>query len=143
MHYTSMIPSPFYIVFLLFLGIMLLVFAYGLFTYSRKKTTKKKETLVRGIIGEAGVCPICSMLLTDGAQIKSALFPGDKERMCHIFGCPHCHPYKKDTVERTCPVCKQKIPQEGYLIARLFERPHKKRHVHILGCTVCRTPRKR
>jgi hypothetical protein len=98
--------------------------------------------LAKGAIGEAGVCPVCSALLLNGAQIKSALFPGDKERMCHIFGCPHCHPYKDDSVARKCPVCKKTVPQEGYLIARLFERPNKKRHVHILGCTVCRVPQK-
>lgn len=137
-----MIPQPFYIIFLIFIGISLLVFAYGLFTVTAKKKPPIKKTPIQGTINEGGVCPICCTRLVDGAQIKSALFPGEKDRICHIFGCPHCHPYKQESINRKCPVCKKPLSQEGYLIARLFDRPNKKRHVHILGCTGCRLPQK-
>ena len=137
-----MIPSSFYLVFLVFLGIFLLVFAYSLFTAGRKSVGTGKR-IRRGYVGDSGVCPVCETILGKGEQIKSALYPGESDRICHIFGCPHCHPYLQDSVRRVCPVCKKTVPQEGYLIARLFERPNNKRHVHILGCTGCRVGRKR
>ena len=138
-----MIPSSFYVIFLVFVGIFLLVFAYTLFTTVGKRTETGKNRLRRGFVGEAGVCPLCETLLAKGEQIKSALYPGESDRICHIFGCPHCHPYLEESVKRTCPVCKKPVPQEGYLIARVFERPNNKRHVHILGCTGCRLPPKK
>lgn len=139
MHYIPMIPSSFYLVILVFVGILLFVFAYGLFT-SGRRTQPQKKRLARGYVGEAGVCPVCETILARGEQLKSALYPGESDRICHIFGCPHCHPYPEESVARVCPVCKKPVPQEGYLIARFFERPNGKRHVHILGCTVCRVP---
>jgi hypothetical protein len=138
-----MIPSSFYVLFLVFVGIFLLVFAYTLFTTVGKRTEKGKNRLRRGFVGEAGVCPLCETILAKGEQIKSALYPGESDRICHIFGCPHCHPYLEESVTRSCPVCKKPVPQEGYLIARFFERPNNKRHVHILGCTGCRLPPKK
>jgi hypothetical protein len=136
--------QPFYVVFLVFVGIFLLVLAYGLFSVSRWTHTREKvPESPRGKAGNSGVCPICQSFLTNGAQVKSALFPGGSDRICHIFGCTHCHPYLEDKVVRTCPVCKKTLPQEGYLIARMFERPGQKPHVHILGCTGCRLSRSR
>jgi hypothetical protein len=36
-------------------------------------------------------------------------------------------------------VCRQVLPPDGYLIARMFEKSgRKRRHVHVLGCTACR-----
>jgi hypothetical protein len=32
---------------------------------------------------------------------------------------------------------------EEILISRLFERPGRRSHVHVLGCTKCRGPRGR
>jgi endogenous inhibitor of DNA gyrase (YacG/DUF329 family) len=138
-----MIPSAFYVVILIFVGIFLFVFAYSLFTTVGKKTVSGKKKVRRGFVGDAGVCPVCETILAKGEQIKSALYPGESDRICHIFGCPHCHPYPEDSIKRTCPVCKKPVPQEGYLIARFFERPNNKRHVHILGCTVCRVPNRK
>jgi hypothetical protein len=138
-----MIPVPFYITFLVLAGLLLLVFAYSLFnSSSAKKKPAPANPLPKDKAGESGVCPICGTILSRGEQIKSAVFPGKTDRICHIFGCPHCHPYKDASVKRICPVCKKMVPQEGYLIARLFERANNKRHVHILGCTVCRIPQK-
>lgn len=139
MHTVNMILSPFYILILVFAGIFLLVFAYGLFSATRKRQPKT-PIRQRGRPGDAGICPVCGTLLASNEQIKSALYPGQSDRICHIFGCPHCHPYNTDKLRRVCPVCKAQIPAEGYLIARFFERGNRKRHVHILGCTICRTP---
>ncbi len=138
-----MIPGSFYVLFLVFIGVVLLVFAYGLFSSSSRKKGGVERGKERGKPGDQGVCPVCGSLLTDGAQIKSAVFPGEGERLVHIFGCPHCHPYAEKGVDRGCPVCKRRLAPEGYLIARLFERPNAKRHVHILGCVACRLPKRR
>lgn len=137
-----MILSSFYVIFLVFVGILLLVLAYGMFSPSYKKAGQKKPSRQRGKIGDSGVCPVCGTQLVNGAQIKSALFPGKTDRICHIFGCPYCHPFTEESIQRTCPVCHKKVPQEEYLFARLFERPNQKRHVHILGCKNCRLPKK-
>ncbi|SIQ16441.1 hypothetical protein SAMN05920897_104190, partial [Alkalispirochaeta americana] len=36
-----------------------------------------------------------------------------------------------------CPVCKNPVPAEGYVIARMFSR-HDRKHLRVLGCTACR-----
>jgi len=133
-----MMPFPIYSFFLVFLALLLFFFAFGLFTSRSKKRRPDRDR--KGIVGEKGVCPLCTTILARGEQLKSAVYPGDDDRICHIFGCPHCHPYMEDSLVRRCPVCKKKVPQEGYLIARMFDRPGGRKHVHILGCTECRMP---
>ena len=135
--------GPFYVIFLVFFGLALFVFAFRLFSGGAKKTGTQPRLRNTGKRGETGVCPLCGTVLTDGAQIKSAVFPGDKDRLCHIFGCPSCHPYIEEGIQRICPVCRKAVPQEGYLIARMFDRPGHKHHVHILGCTLCRFPKRK
>lgn len=81
-------------------------------------------------------CPLCGTILKGEERVKSAVFPGGKERMTHIFGCPHCFP--PNTVHRRiCPVCLKEVPREGKVIARMFTSPGRK-HVHVLGCSSCR-----
>lgn len=57
--------------------------------------------------------------------------------MVHMYGCPYCYPANNE-YRRLCPVCKNEIPSEGYVIARMFMRKDRK-HVHVLGCTECRS----
>lgn len=132
-----------YIVVLLFVGIALLVFAYGLFTLPNRKNKRPPLLKKTGVPGTPGVCPICGTVLNKNEQIKTALYPGEDDRICHIFGCPHCHPYADENTARRCPVCKKPLPAEGYLFARLFSRPGNKNHVHILGCSSCRLSKKK
>jgi hypothetical protein len=89
-------------------------------------------------------CPVCGSLLEKGQLVKSVVFQGGvksgniTERMSHIFGCPYCYPANNKNL-RICPVCRQIIPVDGYLIARMFEKTGRERkHVHVLGCTACR-----
>ncbi len=87
-------------------------------------------------------CPICSTPLLKGETVHSHLYPGKPDGMMYIYGCPFCyrdHPRVKERrdVKRTCPYCKTDIPDKGWVVARVFEKP-KKTHVHVLGCTVCR-----
>ena len=138
MHYIDMISSPFFITFYVLAGILLLVLAFSIILRPKGQKTHSKKKILKGIAGDAGVCPVCNSRLVLGEQLKTVLYPGKKDRLCHIFGCPHCHPYKEENIERGCPVCKKTLPQEGYLVARLFNRTDNKKHVHILGCTECR-----
>jgi hypothetical protein len=89
-------------------------------------------------------CPICGSLLLQGELIKSVVFQGGvrsgpiTERMSHIFGCPFCYP-ANSRHPRICPVCGGTLSDDGYLVARMFDRPDRPRkHVHVLGCTNCR-----
>ncbi|MBI9099127.1 MAG: hypothetical protein JEY91_11650 [Spirochaetaceae bacterium] len=87
-------------------------------------------------------CPICGTPLLKGETVHSHLYPGKPDGMMYIYGCPFCyrdHPRVKEKrdVVRTCPYCKAEIPDSGWVVARVFEKPQKT-HVHVLGCTVCR-----
>ncbi|MCF7929040.1 MAG: hypothetical protein K9L68_09220 [Spirochaetales bacterium] len=81
-------------------------------------------------------CPLCGSELETGERVRSVIYPGTPDRIMHIFGCPHCYPARPDP-KRTCPVCKVTMPEEGHLVARVFEN-ERRTHVHVLGCTRCR-----
>ncbi|MBU0934821.1 MAG: hypothetical protein KKC64_04335, partial [Spirochaetes bacterium] len=79
-------------------------------------------------------CPVCSMKLSPGMSVRSKLFTEKgNDRIMHVFGCPYCWP-DNTAHQRTCPVCHQMIPRNGYLISRYFEDASH-RHVHVLGCS--------
>jgi hypothetical protein len=87
--------------------------------------------------GDPQVCPVCSSKLPKGDQIKTLAFPsitGGKDRQMHINGCVYCMEGDSD---RNCPVCKKTISKKDILIARMFHRPLRRPHVHILGCNQC------
>jgi len=99
------------------------------------------------VSGTPKTCPVCGVFLKPGERIKSVVFRGGvrsgvvTEKMCHIFGCPRCFPANPDR-PRICPVCGKIVPSDGYLVARMFERPDRPRTpVHVLGCPGCRTGR--
>lgn len=96
-------------------------------------------------VGAGGVvaprtCPVCGSSLSPGERVHSRVFTPKGDRIMHVYGCPRCWPANVRNV-RVCPVCEKEVPREGYLVARLFERPGGSRHVHVLGCTGCRGPR--
>lgn len=99
-------------------------------------------------------CPICNTMLGPGERVKTTVFSGDGKRaldpeagsfnsrriedaMVHMYGCPYCYPANREH-RRICPVCKNEIPDSGYVIARMFMQKDRK-HVHVLGCTECRS----
>lgn len=98
-------------------------------------------------------CPLCGTMLRRGETVHSAVFSGGRavstrsgsaarpaDYLTHIFGCPYCYPANAEHL-RECPVCGKTVPEDGYVIARMFDKPGKK-HVHVLGCTVCRDRRR-
>jgi hypothetical protein len=130
-----------------FTGLALLWFGYTLFfrkggPVSLEKTGVKLGEAGEGWAGEAQSCPVCSARLENLQLVKSVAFPSlnGRDRMMHIQGCVFCLG-GKDPRPRTCPVCHSPLAKEEYLFARVFERPSRKPHVHVLGCRHCRGPR--
>ena len=95
----------------------------------------------KSITGESKTCPVCSSKLSSSEQVSSSAFPslnGGNDRLMHIRGCIYC---LRGDRERVCPVCRTILTGDDILICRLFERPGRRIHVHVLGCTKCRGPR--
>ena len=134
--------SPFSWFILGFIGIILSIFAYFLFTLQGKMQRKKtgsSRVLPKGNPGAPGVCPLCRTVLKRGEQLKTKVYPSEgTDQLCSIYGCPHCYPMVEPDADRFCPVCDAPVPTDSYLIARLFDRGKADRHVHILGCRACR-----
>jgi hypothetical protein len=88
--------------------------------------------------GDPQVCPVCSTKLEKGDMVKTLAYPsitGGSDRLMHISGCMYC---LGGYLERNCPVCGSSLGDNDILIARIFERPLRRPHVHVLGCTRCR-----
>jgi hypothetical protein len=126
-------------------GIALLWFGYtiflgpsspfypGLFPWRKKKLSD-----IKGKAGEPQVCPICSVRLDKGEQVKTVAFPsasGGIDRLMYIKGCHSC---LNSNIPRRCPVCGSVLSLEDYLVARMFERSKRKNHIHVLGCNHCK-----
>jgi len=131
------------------IALLLLWFGYTLFcrlrlssrrTGSGSKSHGKSRGKTRSRTGEPQPCPVCSAELYQGELVSSLAFPslnGGNDRFMHIRGCIYCLNRER---ERICPVCRRVLQDEEILICRLFERPLRRAHVHVLGCTRCRGP---
>jgi len=126
-------------------GIVLIWFGYTIFFsplspfypggFPWRNRKKKNE---KGAPGDPQICPICSYRLDRGDLVKSLAFPsmsGGRDRLMYIRGCFTC--LEKD-VPRRCPICGANLELSDYLISRMFERPNRHNHVHVLGCNHCR-----
>ncbi len=89
---------------------------------------------------KAGEYPAARTATGGGGGNGRARGSATDDYLAHMFGCRYCYPANPEH-PRTCPVCSQEIPADGYVIARMFEKPGRK-HVHVLGCTECRTRRR-
>jgi hypothetical protein len=125
------------------IGAILLWFGFNLFIGQWAKIRSKYDQLRRsskgfGSAGDPQVCPICSSKLNKGDLVKTLAFPsitGGKDRLMHIRGCIYCI---NGGLKRECPVCGSPLSITDILVARIFERPHLRAHVHITGCNKCR-----
>jgi hypothetical protein len=132
------------------IGVALLWFGYTLFFTvgipawgggGRPRKRRGRKPRGESIPGDPQTCPVCSAKLDDGELVSSSAFPsmnGGKDRFMHIKGCVYCLRGDRD---RICPVCGLVLKGNEILIARLFERPGRRAHVHVLGCTRCKGPR--
>jgi len=127
-------------------GIILFWFGYSLFLGPLSPfypgwfpwTKWGKKASDKGVPGDPQVCPICSMKLDRGEQVKTLAFPslsGGRDRLMYIRGCFTCLNRK---VQRRCPICGLVLGLEDYLVCRMFERSTHRSHVHVLGCNHCK-----
>jgi len=122
-------------------GVALLWFG---FTFFLGQWARMRKNQIRNIkpkketSNDPQSCPICSSKLKKGDLVKTLAFPsitGGKDRMMHIKGCAFCI---NGGMERHCPVCGVSLALDDILVARIFERPNRRAHVHIVGCNKCR-----
>jgi len=129
-----------YVVIVLLFVIMLILLrlVFRLRLPKRIKNDEKKD-LTENEEKSSKFCPLCNSSLSKGENVKSKTYPasqGSTDILMDVFGCPKCIP-PAGQEDRICPACKKKIPTDGFVIGRYFIKPHKK-HLHILGCTLCR-----
>ena len=126
-------------------GVALLWFGYTLFFsigvpgFAGLSRRRRKPRSI-GSPGDPQICPVCSARLLEGELVSSAAFPslnGGKDRFMHIRGCLYC---LRGDRNRVCPVCGLILRGKEILISRLFERPGRRSHVHVIGCSKCRRP---
>ena len=129
------------------IGVVLLWFGYTIFIGAgvpawalsgRPRRRRAPRPRSEGMPGDPQICPVCSAKLSEGELVSSAAFPsinGGKDRFMHIKGCLYCLGGERD---RVCPVCGIILDKGEILVSRLFERPGRRSHVHVLGCTRCR-----
>lgn len=118
------------------LGIAILVIALSYFAFRiREKKSPAKEAPKRALVN----CPLCGSGLADGQNMFSKVFRpmNVPDQRCIITGCPNCYPLCQPGVKRVCPVCGKTVPQDGHLVARLFNKTDSKKHVMIVGCSSC------
>ena len=132
------------------IGVSLLWFGYSLLIgqlsgvrrqskNGRRRNLKRLPT-PKTAPGDPAACPMCSTLLEKGDLVRTLAFPsvsGGKDRLMHIRGCIYC--LESDLhLQRNCPICGSALNDDSILVARLFERPRRHPHVHVLGCSRCR-----
>ena len=113
---------------------------------SKQKNSGKNDSFSDNSGDEVTPCPLCEKALHRGERVHSVIYSQGEDRLMNIFGCPWCyaqHPagQKKPSRERHCPSCGATLKDGSFSVARVFERPGKKMHVHVLGCPVCRHKR--
>jgi endogenous inhibitor of DNA gyrase (YacG/DUF329 family) len=121
-------------------GVALLSFGFTLFIGQWAKMRSNRDDRSHGekSSNDFQACPICSSKLKRGDLVKTLAFPsitGGKDRLMHIRGCAYCI---NGRMQRNCPICGASLGLEDILVARIFERPHRRAHVHITGCNKCR-----
>lgn len=113
--------------------------------YSKRVNHSEPEQRIEPKPPTGKPCPICHWPLQKNERVHSVIYRSKNDSIMHIYGCPYCykdHPkakFRKDSI-RLCPACKKPLPEKGFAIARLFEKPGKN-HVHVLGCYRCRGKR--
>jgi RNase P subunit RPR2 len=124
---------------LLVVFIAVLIFVVrSIFLYIRAHRPLKKDKGVQ----RYNACPLCGTNLIPGENLVSRIYSQDtssgSDKPCTIHGCPYCYPEPtSENIVRVCPVCNKIVPDDGYLLARIFYRNNQKQHVHVVGCSEC------
>ena len=126
-----------------FVGVLLLLIVISAIVKIRIDPDKSKTEL-RTQKGENGQvefikCPVCNTPLAKNENLHSRIFRpmNTPDQRMMVQGCPHCYPETHDGVKRVCPVCRASLSKDDELVARLFNRSDTKKHVMIVGCSIC------
>lgn len=119
--------------------VIIILLLWGIAAY--KKNQKLKNAKKRNL--QPVKCPVCSSSLYVGENLISKVYRpmNVPDQLMVIMGCPHCFPKCEPGVKRICPVCHKEVASTGTLTARLFNKNVGKKHVHIIGCSNCHSPR--
>lgn len=120
-------------------ALVILLLYFGFIKNDLKKSGKNLQKNQNSTSVVFARCPLCDSPLRQGENLISKVYrPMDvPDQFCTIYGCPHCYPACENHLSRICPVCHKKVPQNGNLTARLFNKTTQKKHVHITGCSEC------
>ncbi|MCL2791817.1 MAG: hypothetical protein FWD87_01890 [Spirochaetaceae bacterium] len=124
---------------IVFLLAVILILLRLVFWFPKRIKEDKQENSEENGEKTSKFCPLCNSSLSKGENVKSKTYPaspGSSDTLMDVFGCPKCIP-PVGKEDRVCPVCKKKIPKDGFVIGRYFIKPDKN-HLHVLGCTLCR-----
>ncbi|MCL2181275.1 MAG: hypothetical protein FWB83_09115 [Treponema sp.] len=119
-------------------GIVLLRLGYSMLIGFYPEIFMGKKGPARGEPGDPQVCPVCTIKMVRGDLVKSLAFPslsGGRDRLMYIRGCFSC---LEHNVPRRCPICGKSLSLQDYLVSRMFDRPGRNNHVHVIGCNHCR-----
>ena len=119
--------------------IIALIYWYISFNNRRKKQKSAKNSKNLQPVK----CPLCDTSLFVGENLISKVYRpmNVPDQLMIIMGCPHCFPKTEPGLKRICPVCHKEVAQNQSLTARLFNKSHGKKHVHVVGCSNCHKPR--
>ena len=119
--------------------IIALIYWYISFNNRRKKQKSAKNSKNLQPVK----CPLCDTSLFVGENLISKVYRpmNVPDQLMIIMGCPHCFPKTEPSLKRICPVCHKEVAQNQSLTARLFNKSLGKKHVHVVGCSNCHSPR--
>ncbi len=80
-------------------------------------------------------CPVCGSEQGEGESVRTVAYPGQGERLVHLYGCSHCYGAAA-RLPRRCPVCGALLEGEDYLVGRLLAGEPRGR-VRVWGCSRC------
>ena len=129
--------------------IIIILFIILLYMIISQFRGKRQEDVKLSFPGEleddSTPCPLCGKALKRGERVHSVVYSQGEDRLMNIYGCPWCYPahpagFRKPDPprQRKCPSCGSPLKEGSFAIARVFERPGRKVHVHVLGCPSCR-----
>ena len=118
--------------------IIALIVWYLRFSKGRAHPRKKSARPVQPV-----KCPLCGTSLFVGENLISKVYRpmNVPDQLMVVMGCPHCYPVCEAGLKRICPVCHKTVGAEQSLTARLFNKSLGKKHVHVVGCSNCHSPR--
>ena len=114
--------------------------------YGKRESLEKKALAARKAAALKGLivnCPLCGSALLPGEDLVSRVYRpmNVPDQLMIVMGCPHCYPVCESGVKRICPVCHKSVEANQSLTARLFNKTAGKKHVHVIGCSNCHSPR--